>query len=143
MIGPGLSQDGIPLAYASLTLSYENGFTNCAWSIPRDSLITDISFYFSTDRDYDLGDKAAILFAQLWKSAAPDDTFVPIPGTQAKTQSVTGPITAGSHMSATLHLIEPCHITSGTRLLYIASIQCEDENAVTISGLISGGLTIS
>jgi hypothetical protein len=106
-------------------------------------VITDISFYFSTDRDYDLGDKAAVLFAQLWESAAPDDTFVPIPGTQAKTQSFTGPIPAGSHMSATLHLIEPCHITSGTRLLYIAGIQCEDENAVTISGLISGGLTIS
>jgi hypothetical protein len=106
-------------------------------------MITDISFYFSTDKDYDLGDKHAVLFAQLWESAAPDDTFTPIQGTQVKTQSITGRIPAGSHMSATLHLTEPCHITSGTRLLYIAGIQCENEKEVTLSGLISGGVTIS
>jgi BclB C-terminal domain-containing protein len=143
MIGPGISQDGIPLAYPTLTISYENGFTNCAWSIPRESVITDISFYISTDKDYDLGEKSAIIFAQLWESKAPNDTFTPVKDSMVKTQPLSGAIPAGSHTSALLHLPEPYQIPAGTRLLYIVGIQCENENALAFSGLISGGIIIA
>jgi hypothetical protein len=142
LLGANATQDGIPMAYPSLTLSYENGFPNTAWLLPKKVTITDLSLYIVTDQKHELTEQKITFFATIWISQKPDDIFVPLPDATVITTPLSGTLEPGSHVAATAHLKQPYQFTALTRFICIVGMTNETQKEQNISALINIGIVL-
>ena len=56
------------------------GLSNMSFSVPRNGTITDITAYFSTSAALALVGSTVTITAQVYESATPNDTFIPVAG---------------------------------------------------------------
>jgi BclB C-terminal domain-containing protein len=116
---------------------------NFAFSVPRDGIITSIAAYFSTTAAVTLIGTTVTIYAQLFSSTTPDNTFTAVPGTQViLSPSLNGLITIGQISNALLTgLAVP--VTAGTRLLLAFYITADGATLInTVAGYGSAGITI-
>lgn len=141
-VGFGINLPGISAAGGTISLV---GLTNLAFSMPRDGTITSLAAYLSISAGLSLIGSTVTVTAQLYQSATPDDTFVPVSGAIVTlAPPLTGLITVGDISSGiTTGLNIP--VTAGTRLLLVFSATVTDgiDQAAAIAGYASAGLGIS
>lgn len=121
------------------------GLTNFAFSVPRDGVITSMAAYLSATAAVSLIGSTVTVYARLYQSTTPNDTFVQVPGAEvALAPPLTGLISIGDTSSGvTTGLNIP--VTAGTRLLLIFSAEVTGglDLAAAIAGYASAGLGIS
>jgi hypothetical protein len=143
LLGAGEYQDAVPLVYPSLDFTFAGGFKNCAWLIPRSVAVSDLAFYFVTDREIDLGDQRVVLYATIWISQKPNDLFVPIPDTTVFTAPLIGHLPVGSNLAASLCYNKPIKIRHPARILCIVGMSCETHSEQTLTGLLNVGILLN
>lgn len=114
---------------------------NMAFIAPRPGVLSQLTVYFTTVEPT-LDDQDAELTFQLYRSQGPASSlYDPIPGSQI-VLPVPADIAAGTLMSGTVALAEP--VVNGDRLLLVASLDSSTplDLEASLSGYISGGLSI-
>lgn len=113
--------------------------------MPRDGTLTGLSAFFSTTVALALIGTDVTLFAQIYRSTAPDNTFVPVPGTEVTLAPVltgilgigtiafgnTGPIAVPVDLDDRLLLVVRVEVTAGLDI------------ATVVTGYVSAGLSIA
>lgn len=117
--------------------------TNFAFSLPRDGTISSISAYFSVTAGLSLIGSTITVKAQLYGSATPNNTFLPIAGTDINlSPSLTGIINIGQISSGTITGLS-IPVTNQQRLLMVFSISTTGLSLVnTLVGYASAGINI-
>lgn len=117
---------------------------NMAFSMPRDSVITDIAAYFSTVLALSLFGSNVTMTAQLYRSTAPNNAFSPIAGTEVTlSPAFTGIVGVGTIASAALSGLS-IPVTAETRLLMVFSATATGHSLVNVvTGYASAGVNIS
>ncbi len=141
-VGFGNNLPGVAAASGTIDLL---GLTNFAFSMPRDGVITSLAAYLSISAAVSLVGSTVTVYARLFQSTTPDDTFVEIPGAEVTlAPALTGLIAIGDTISGvTTGLNIP--VTAGTRLLLVFSpeVTAGLDLAAAIAGYASAGLGIS
>ncbi len=141
LLGFGSSVTGVSLIGGTINTTT---IANMAFSMPRDGTISSLAAYFSTTVALSLVGTTVTLTAQLYASAAPDNTFFPIPGAIVTlSPTLTGIVGIGSISNGlTTGLNIP--IAARTRLLMVfaADVTAGIDVATTITGFASAGLSI-
>lgn len=145
LVGFGSSVSGVSGAGTSINLAGSAGeLLNFAFSVPRAGTITSIDAYFSNTVAASIIGTTVTVTAQLYQSAAPDNTFTAIPGaTVTLSPALTGIVTSGfvSHGVITGLTIP---VQAETRLLLVFSATAAGLSLIqTIQGYASGGVNIA
>lgn len=143
LVGFGNSTSSAYLINGAIDLSGGGGsLLNFAFPAPRSGTITSISGYYSNIASFSLSDPVTIT-AQLYQATGSSNSFTPISGaTVSLTPTLTGtvPINATSSGLASGLSIP---VTAGTRLLLVFYLSVPNGNTITVSGYVSGGVTIN
>ncbi|MBD2751288.1 exosporium glycoprotein BclB-related protein [Spirosoma validum] len=143
LIGFGNSTSSAYIINGAIDLSGGGGsLLNFAFPAPRSGTITSISGYFSNIAAFTLSDPVTIT-AQLYQATGTSNSFTPISGaTVSLSPTLTGnvPINATSSGLAS-GLAVP--VTAGTRLLMVFYLSVPNANNITVSGYVSGGVSIN
>ncbi len=117
--------------------------TNFAFSIPRNGTLTSFAAYFSNATVMNLVGTTLTLTGQLYMSATPNNTFVPIAGTAvALTPAFTAIVPVGATANGIVTGLN-IPVTAQTRLLFVGSLSITGVPVlITASGYWSGGATI-
>ena len=141
-IGFGNSTSSIALVGDTIPLL---GLNAQAYSMPRNGTITSIAAYLSTVVSLSLLASTATVYAQLYRSTTPDETFTPIPGTQVvMSPTLNGVIAVGTRLTGLLTGVS-VPVTAGTRILmaFTVEITAGVPVAAVVTGYAGGGVTIA
>ena len=144
-VGFGSSAPGVSIAGGVIDLTNPAGtLTNFAFSMPRDGTITSLAAYLSTTAALSLVGSTIQITAQLYRSAAPNNSFTAVPGAVVTlAPALTGVLSVGTLSSGiTTGLNIP--VTAQTRLMLVFTATASGLSLVnTVAGYASGGLAIS
>jgi BclB C-terminal domain-containing protein len=143
-IGFGNSAVGLTVLGSVIDLTgAASTLLNFAFSVPFSGTITSIAAYFSTTAALSLSGSTVIITAQLYRSAAPNNSFSAIPGTLVTlTPSLSGILSIGAVTSGLLSGLS-IQVTAGTRLLLVFSATASGLTLInTVAGYASGGIGI-
>ncbi len=139
-VGFGNSVTGLSVLGGAIDTT---GFTNMAFSVPRDGTVTAIAADFNLTAAAALVGTTVTITAQLF-SAATSNVFTPVAGALVTlAPPLTGVVAVGTFSSGlTTGIAIP--VTAGTRLMLVFSAQVTAgiDIATLISGFASAGLTI-
>lgn len=144
LVGFGMSGPTLDVLGANIDLTGAAGtLLNFAFSMPRSGIIESITAYFSTTAALSLIGSAITIRAQLYRSAVPNNIFVPIPGAEVLLSPIlTGLLDIGTISSGDLSGLS-IPVTAGTRLLMVFSATASGESLVNaVAGYASAGVAI-
>ncbi|MBE6833265.1 MAG: hypothetical protein E7512_06735 [[Clostridium] sporosphaeroides] len=140
-VGFGNSVTGLSVLGGAIDTT---GFTNMAFSVPRDGTVTAIAADFNLTAAAALVGTTVTITAQLFSAAATSNVFTPVAGALVTlAPPLTGVVAVGTFSSGlTTGIAIP--VTAGTRLMLVFSAQVTAgiDIATLISGFASAGLTI-
>lgn len=118
------------------------GLTNFALSLPRDGVVTSVSFFFSPTAALDLSSASIAVTAQLYWSTVPNNTFSPVPGALVTLAPLTGSIPAGTSFDGITSGLS-VFVPARTRLMLVVYATAAGLSAVnTVAGQVSAGVAI-
>jgi len=116
---------------------------NFAFSMPRDGTITSVAAFFSTSTAQSLLATTLTVTAQLFESTAPDNSFVPVAGTNViLSPPLTGVVGIGTVSKGIVTGLN-IPVTAQTRLVMVYFVNASGVFLVdTISGYAGAGVNI-
>lgn len=145
LIGFGFAWPNVDVSGPTINLQGSLGFAfDQSFSMPRDGTLISLEAFFSNLVPIHLGFEVADLIVQVYRSAAtgpgtPTNTFSPIPGALVS-MALTGSLIFGLVEFGSAAFSVP--VAKEDRLLLVARLSTTSFQLQTVTGYISGGLSI-
>ncbi|QGR00136.1 hypothetical protein EHS13_17245 [Paenibacillus psychroresistens] len=145
LVGFGNNVTNVNIAGGTIDLTGAGGLLlNFSFSMPRAGTITSIAAYFSVTLGLSLIGSAVTIRAQLFRSATPNNIFIPIPGAIVTlSPALTGTVLLGAISNGIITGLN-IPVSPQDRILMVFSATAAGLSLVnTINGYASAGVTIA
>ncbi|MFC3746004.1 exosporium glycoprotein BclB-related protein [Paenibacillus sp. GCM10012306] len=145
LVGFGSSVTGVSAAGGSIDLTGSSGtLLNFAFQCSRPGTITSIAAFFSTTSGLSLVGSSITITAQLYRSATPNNSFIPIPGASVTlAPALTGIVPTGQISNGLSSGLSIAVAAQDSLLMVFSSTASGLSLLNTIGGYARAGVTIS